>query len=457
MVVFVSGKTADVGVDFSGADVGYFYNEPWTKYDLLQQRGRIYREGLRHPLDVYTSIVAGTIEEGVHAYIEAKQKAVEKLLHGIPLSEIEKELVLKEEDREPDLQVNPELAEYYFSAWDKLMKIFGYVKEIGEKDFRNFLQTYGREYAECYTDLGARSYHANGSRVVGTLVDEFVHARGQDASRIRILDLASGPEMLKQHILPEYQDRVFSIDLNRYHFKRQGDHRVVGSMIRLPLDHTSMDYVNLSFALHYTKFRPAEGNLERLQVLAEVNRVLKPGGRALINLIYSIDFMDFEHFHTVANTLGFRVVEEYSGAIEEGRNYRSRLVTLEKERELPSAEDGSATDNWGLLDAIGVENRDGLRFAKQEARLKDTRRILQSFMLGEQRHNVLLNENDQRILAEEQSVLDDAASLQRIFGSIKDIPKEDVVRSGFIRILVETKYILFKKLEQGNGIVVVRE
>ena len=49
-VLFVSGQTADVGVDFSQADHVIFYNEPWTEYDKRQQLGRVYREGHATPL-----------------------------------------------------------------------------------------------------------------------------------------------------------------------------------------------------------------------------------------------------------------------------------------------------------------------------------------------------------------------------------------------------------------------
>ena len=144
MLVLVSGQTADVGVDFSGAQEVYFYNEPWTEYDKKQQLGRVYRPGLKEDLTVRTFINAGTIEEGIHSYIRSKYLAVEKILKGVPISELEREMLQKsEKQNSPNLEVNPELAEYYFSSWDRMMKIYAYVKELGEPDFVKFLANTG--------------------------------------------------------------------------------------------------------------------------------------------------------------------------------------------------------------------------------------------------------------------------------------------------------------------------
>jgi SNF2 family DNA or RNA helicase len=188
MLVLVSGQTADVGVDFSGAEEVYFYNEPWTEYDKKQQLGRVYRPGLSADLISRTFITRGTIEEGIHSYIGSKYKAVEKLLRGIPISDLEREMLKKSENQnDPNLEVNPELAEYYFSSWDRMMKIYGYVKELGEDDFVKFLGKYGREYADSYVDVGGRSYQANASRLSGTLIDRFTREKRKSPQSVKIL------------------------------------------------------------------------------------------------------------------------------------------------------------------------------------------------------------------------------------------------------------------------------
>jgi superfamily II DNA/RNA helicase len=268
ILLVVSGQTADVGVDFSGANQVIFYNEPWTEYQRRQELGRAYRPGLKHPLLTETLITSGTIEEGMHEYIRRKYLAVEKLLRGIPITDLERELLAKDEKSEgPDLSVNPELAEYYFSSWDKMMKMFAYAREIGEKDFKKFLAEYGRDYAESYQDLGNRSYQANANRVSGTVIHEIAHKVGANPHQLAILDLASGPEMLRQHIGEEYREQIISIDINKEHFVGHNQGKImVGSILEMPFSEKAFDYVNMCLSLHYTNFIPSKGKLERLQV-----------------------------------------------------------------------------------------------------------------------------------------------------------------------------------------------
>lgn len=451
----VSGQTADVGVDFSGAESVFFYNEPWSQYIKDQELGREYREGLDHNLESWTFIVKNTIEEGINKYIKVKQRAVEKLLKGIPINELEKRLLRKAEKQSDDksLEVNPELAEYYFSAWDRMLKIFSHVKELGEKDFLKFLSTYSREYADCYTDLGNRSYQANASRIAGTLIDTFVKERNQIAKNVRILDIASGPEMLKNHILENYRDKIVSVDINKHHFEgRTGSNRVVGSFLRLPFQDKSFDYANLSLALHYTK-PPIKGNSERLQVLVEANRVLKEGGRLLIDNIYSIDLKDEIRFREIAHILGFKVVEHYTNEIVVGDTYRSHVYTLQKEKDI----DQEFLDNTqSLAEVIGKENLDGIKFLRNKSKVKDSKRIIADFIITGTPIGIRFNKQDLEILQEERSIIDVAETLRVRYGSIHGIPREDILQNSFVRIKMGNKYVLFRRLEKGSGAVVIK-
>jgi SAM-dependent methyltransferase len=446
----VSGGTADVGVNYTPAQHLIFLNDPWTKYKKDQELHRAYREGLEHPLTSTTYIARNTIEEGIESYIEAKYKAVEKLLRGIPITVLDQELLEKAEAQDEELEVNPELAEYYFSAWDRMRKIFAYVKEIGETDFRKFLIQYGSDYAQCYVDLGSRSYQANASRVSGTLIDEMAQNQGQEASDVSILDLASGPEMLRRHMPDHYDQRIFSMDINPLHFMEEdGDKRVVGSFLKLPFANESFDYTNLSLAWHYASFIPSRDRFERLQVLREIHRTLKTGGRAILNLIYSLDLKDEAKFREVAETAGFRVVDEYSGQVENGRNYASRVVTLEKHEDL-----GWTMDETVQL--IGKENFDGLKFAKTDTSLRDSRKIIKDFGLAGRLIPISFNDQDYQALLEEEQVTSEAESLKAQYGSIDRIPKDVVVGNNFIRVLMGKRFALFKRLQTAGGVVVVK-
>lgn len=423
MLLVVSGQTADVGVDFSSGEYVAMYNEPWTEYDRRQQVARNYRPGLQHPLESRTFIVRNTIEEGIHDYIQRKYIAVEKLLRGIPIQELEQELLKQDEKRtegDRDLEVNPELAKYYFSSWDKLMKIFAHTKEIGEEKFREFLSRYGKDYAECYLDLGNRSYQANANRVNGTLIDTMINERGERSESVHILDLASGPEMLKQHIADEYQERIISTDINAFHFKAGADEpgkKATSSWLNLPFKEKAFDYVNLALSLHYSNFVPSRERLERLSVLAEMNRALKTGGRAVISIICSLEFRDFSKFDQFANALGFRVVDEYTGDAQKGDGYKSRVITLEKVEDFEGSPES-------VLDQIDTKDYGGLKFRKTGTKLKDQRKIIDKFEFKGRELDVEFNEEDRAILQEERELTQQGEALKKNTAGLPKSPKK---------------------------------
>lgn len=446
ILLLVSGQTADVGVDFSGADEVTFYNHPWTRYDQKQQLARAYREGLEHPLKSTTFVTENTIEDGIRHYIELKYKAIQKLLKGIPISQVERGLLEKSDDDIQDLEVNPELAKYYLSSWERMLKIFAYVKEIGEDEFVSFLARYGKDYSDSYADLGRRSYQANASRVSGVVIHKLTQRGSQAAQDIKILDLASGPQMLKRHMPQSYGSGIISVDINKNHFSKEKDGSVVGSFTSIPVQDGTVDYVNLGLSLHYTKFIPSRGNYERLEVLREINRVLKPGGKAVLNLIYTLDLKDVQKFQGVAASLGFRMLDEYSGEVITGDNYRSRVITLEKENDIDQPSES----------LVSRDNYDGIKFKKTNLGLKDSRRILRELRLSDNNFQIEFNQQDQQVAQEEIEVMAEGEMLKAMYGSIDNIPKEEIISRNFVRILIGKRYVLFKKLVRGEGVVVLK-
>lgn len=447
----VSGQTADVGVDFSKAQAVDFYNEPWTQFDKDQQLSRVFREGLEDDLTSSTFIVPGTIEEGIHHYIQTKYKAINKLLHGIPISQLEQDLLQRAEQQvDPDLEVNPELAKFYLSNAHKMLRLFSHVREIGEQDFKKFLLDYGEMYAQGYEDMGRRSYQANASRIAATLIERFIQEQEREIQDIKILDLASGPEMLRAHSSEQFGDNITSLDINPHHFKdKEGGDRVIGSFTHLPFADQSVDYVNLSLAWHYSKFSPKNNNYERLEVLTEASRVLKNNGRVILNNIYSLGIRNEEMFREIMELIGFKVVQEYTDEVDMGKNYKSNLITLEKVRDID-------TDVATILKTVGSENFDGLKFSQIKTALRDSRKILKRFELNGKSIPINLNSEDQVVLEEEESILTEGNELKVKFGSIQEIPREEIIDRGFIRIRPVNNYLLFKKLTTSNGIVAIK-
>jgi ubiquinone/menaquinone biosynthesis C-methylase UbiE len=464
MLLMVSGRTADVGINLTEGDDVVFYNEPWTEAQRRQELARVYRPGLEKDLSSTTLIGRGTIEEGIHNYIKAKYIAVEKILRGIPITEAEKTLIERdEEDKDIDLSVGKEHAEYYMSSYELMMRIFGHVKQIGEKDFREFLKKYDSVYAQCYGALGSRSYQANANRVNATVFHEMLKGKG----RAKILDLASGPEMLKRHIGDAYKGMVTSVDINAMHFKNtDGEKRVGGSMLALPFKDNSFDFLNLAFALHYLKFVPTKGDYERMQALAEMNRVLKTGGRVVVNNVHSLEFKDKSQFKEIVGMLGFRIVEDFSGGADQGDAYLSQIYTLEKISSLSS--DFSLGK---LINSLSSEQLRGLKFSETKTKLKDSRRIINKFSLGGKDYQIKFNKDDQVAFGEEQTTVKLGESLKQRYGSIADIPTDVVIKNGFVRLRIEKKerkrakkkyqkkepvYILFKTLSNGSGAVDIK-
>lgn len=463
ILLLVSGQTADVGVDFSKADRVFFYNEPWTEYQRRQELGRVYRPGIKHDLKSTTFITSATIEQGIHEYILRKYKAVEKLLRGVPITDLEKELLLKDEQSEqPDLSVNPELAEYYFSTWDKMMKIFGYIKEIGERSFSQFLDEYANDYAEGYQQLGNRCYQANANRVVGTIISKLTEQSGLDLQKLLVVDLASGPEMLKRHMSDKFKDRIVSMDMNYAHFSQPDEHgngpdlssrrkAFTGSLTDLPFGDGMFDFANLSLALHYTNFVPSKQKFERLQVLLEISRVLKDGGRVLINNIYSLGLKDEKKFFEVMEELGFKVMDGYTGDVSSGDSYKSHLITLEKIGSIPKE-----LNVKDLAERIGKEGLEGLKFKSIPDRLKDSRKILSEFRIGDTNLGVELNEQDRLALEEEKQLTTIGEGLKQRYRGIKNIPANEIIENNFVRFRMGERYILFRKMKYGSGVVIIK-
>ena len=451
ILLAVSGQTADVGVDFSGAQEIIFYNEPWTNYDKKQQQGRVWRPGLKDDLVSRTFYVRGTIEEGIHRYTEVKERAIEKLLRGVPLSEIENEMLKTSEKESPlDLDVNPALAEHYLSASNRLLKIFNYVKEIGETNFVEFKNRYGQEYARCYTEIGSRSYQSNVNRLVGGVVDLISKEKSQDPQFVRIADIASGPEMLKKHIADEYQDNVVSVDINPHHFEEIDDKRRIGSFLNLPIADSTLDYANLALALHYTKFLPSKQNYERLEVFKELNRVLVYEGVAVISQMHSLDLKHPEMFKRAIEKMGFKFIEKYTGVAEAGSAFRTHLLVLQKTYDCPH-------DTDALVRMFGSELIQGFKFAKNDIKLRDSRKIATKFSIdGKQPIEIRFNSIDQQVFDEEQTIFALAKELKSRYRTIQDVPREQIEQNGFARAYTGRSYVLFKQLQSSTGAVIAR-
>jgi SAM-dependent methyltransferase len=339
---------------------------------------------------------------------------------------------------------------------------FGATKEVGEEKFRKFLLEHGDAYAEYYEDMGSRGFQANASRAAGALIGNFIDERGKVDEGVVILDSASGPEMLTRHIQNDLQDNVISFDINQRHFldaqhlRKNGEVRAaVGSFVQMPFADGSFDYINFSLAFHYSRLDLRKKDYERLEVLLEINRTLKVGGRAVISLVHSLNLKNAEAFRSALETLGFTVVESYSGQIDGGAGFSTPCITLEKVRDA-----NGNTEKWA--ETLGKNGLDGLKLTPVKGTsLKNSRRILRTVTLNGKKYDIPLNDADTALAEEEQKIVNEGQQLILQYGSVGSIPREQVVGRGFIRIRLvrggkgDARYRLFKRGEKARGFIEV--
>ncbi len=445
ILLVVNGGAADVAVDFSAAEGVQFYNEPWTKFDKMQQTSRVYRPGLKHDIEVGTSVTRGSVEEGMHYYIEMKYRAVVKLLEGIPLSEMEKSLLLLDEKASDVVSVDKDFGfaeEWLQTPMGRLNRFSKMTKEIGEKEFvSRFLPEHGEAYASFYEELETHSFEANTARFVATLIEEYRKEKDLPVD-ITVLDLASGPEMLRKRMRTETNENVYSLDINPEHFKGRGGKQVVGGLTKLPFRDSSIDYVNLSHSLHYSSFRPEKGDYERLTVLAEISRVLKVGGRVTINLAHTQSFRSLERLGEIADEMGLTIINAKTGLVVSDNNYMSPCVTFEKVEEI---------DLSSTLTELKSRRRYtlyGLRLDTHRAtkKLHSTQKIAKDFSIHGQTMETILNKEDMVLLSEQEEIQNEGDRLIKQYGgSVALIPKEEIQERGFLRYTSGNKSRLVKK------------
>ena len=173
-----------------------------------------------------------------------------------------------------------------------------------------YKEWFGQEYLELYAhrDRGEAERHV-----------DFVEARFADRKPRAVLDLACGAG---RHIgaLRRRGYRALGVDLSLTLLTQSPElPRVAGDMRSLPFADSTFDWV-LNF---FTSFGYFESERENFRILEEMVRVMRPGGRFLIDL-FNID--------RVLATLNPRETREMSGRrVEIERWYDARSRRLNKQ------------------------------------------------------------------------------------------------------------------------------
>lgn len=475
-IVFVGGQTADVGIDFSGADGVIFYNRPWSNYDKSQQAGRVFRPGLKHDIFIDT-ITTGRFEKGMAEYVDSKEVVIEKMLKGIPLSELEKDLVRDDEVAiADDLDVaDMSLGEVryldeYQSAPQKLNRYLAAAKRIGsEERFREvFVESeLGEQYAKYYGLCSDKGYQPNNNRLVSNLILDSINKAGKRPHQVAVLDLASGPKMLRRYSTDALAAQVVSEDILHGHFKPEeiGKSAFVGSFKNSKWPSNSFNYVTLLEAFHQTGYVPSKGNFERVEVLAEINRVLEIGGKAYLNILYTLSLKDRSLFEKAIGELGFRVVKPESGKYVSGQNFETELIVLEKEKSLPIVVDNTENNSIILPDLKTIisnlrtkELLNGLKLEVSKKHLGDTNVIIDTVTKPSgEKTKLRLTNSDRRLKMVRQRLQSEAEKLTIGNMRIELIPQEELKESHFKRCVLGKKFVLYHKLPGDLGFFVFRQ
>jgi len=160
-----------------------------------------------------------------------------------------------------------------------------------------------------------------------------------------------------------------------------------------------------------------------------------------------LDFKNYQKFKEFTELFGLRVVDEYSDEVSVGNSYRSRIVTLEKGEGIDQNIDEIIKNTFR-------EDWDGLKLSPVETRLRDSRKIISQFKIGGRQFDISFNEQDRKIVAEEKDALGKAAELREKYKTIDRIDKEQISEHGFVRLRLDKKYMLFKKLSDGSVVII---
>lgn len=203
-----------------------------------------------------------------------------------------------------------------------------------------------------------------------------------------------------------------------------------------------------------------EEQYETMQTFRELNRVLKIGGVAVITIPYSKEFEDEDKFRILADLLGFRCVDAYTGLAEDvDRHFSARVYTLEKVKNLDNTSLSTlilafARDQKGRT-RIERDNLAGLKLKQTDVKkLKDSRRMVDRVTIGSTDIQLEVNQRDELVFDEEKQAYADAQALIDQYGSIAAIPKYYVTKNGFGR-LTRKKPTLYRPIKNDNGFILI--
>lgn len=339
---------------------------PWGYDRLKQLAGRFNRPGIGKRKRVKLTVLEaeGTIDQGFFDLIRYKELLTLMVLSGVELS--------AEDKRFFDRVTSSQRTIFNEISYSRLFlrEFFRKMKGAGAEAFTRALnrqhegKTYARIVAEAYFDGGRDRYKlvGNNAKLVATLLGQLLNT--SSASPPRILSVGAGTCLFNRCVNElALTMKVDNYDINPEMMRVAKDvfpqigRTIVGDAADLRFSAKEIipdgyyDGVECSFMLDLTqlfeddkKINQNVADIQRVKVLFEINRVLKPGGIAIITLPDSSFSGDqgtdnkvaFDRFvNCLSSHFGFEVLDftGISFAQEEQAGKRRRLgwiITLRK-------------------------------------------------------------------------------------------------------------------------------
>jgi SAM-dependent methyltransferase len=445
-LVSVSGE----GLNMTCAADGILISPTYTVSSEEQFVRRMFRSGQQLPVRLQVLCFSDTIEEGISGYSERKNRAVAAVIDGRPLSAQERAIV---EDDFASVKRNGPIAYESLTPRQKALWILRKLKGIGKEGVRSFLYAddgkYATDFARGYPADEATSTSGNTARLVATVIDRF--SAFVPNCPLVIGDIACGCRTLERMFEGSRDLTVRSVDINEAAFMAGAEllkspvvtgEEEVRTMDDLPFSDDSLDIGVISLALDMTQHSRKRGDSgrERIAALSELNRALKPGGKAILTLQGSLfsSAADFDRFvSTIEQHFGFTRVSKLTGDVTayndaESEGYAGWLITLEKTSTLPRI-DLNSDELWrGLrFPKVARDVPEYRRPPKAEARKKNGA-YQDTFTIGGEKlrfqtstmRQCEVDAGHRREHLEHERLGVKVAALLASYGTIKDIPAE---------------------------------
>ncbi|PKL36429.1 hypothetical protein CVV38_00790 [Candidatus Peregrinibacteria bacterium HGW-Peregrinibacteria-1] len=363
-VIVAMSNALREGINLSHMKRGICIGPDYNKPNDAQRIKRQAREG-NEDVEITMLMPKDSFFTAKHRHAEQKYSLTQRMKYGGTLTENDLEL-LDGEDFSDTVRIEDgvvyigtKLVDHLSTPSKKLNALISHLHNKGRQYWEKFIENYGEYFTKLYMERDKKSPSSNNGRFVSSLIRKLEDKKILPSTEGSPLycDLACGPLVLERALsVDKVSRKIYNLDLNEYMLeyglkehpqrKTSVQQGAINDMQGIYEDEF-FDLINCSFALYFSKNNRRSKNPEnneRSQALMEFNRVLKPGGIAIITLPSNVGTdIERQNFIThLREAFGFEIVENYTGIAqstdkkEEGKFSNYTIVC--KKIDLPKKE-----------------------------------------------------------------------------------------------------------------------